>query len=252
LEAGDLTIAGVDGCRAGWIAVVCYAGRSPEITIFRNFADLVTALPINAVIAVDMPIGLPDISLGGGRIAERSARSVLKRRKSSVFSIPSRSAVYLEQGEFDDFDARKVARSRVSAHAKLTSQPPRGVTFQAFSIFPKIRDIDLHLRSDISLRSRVLESHPEVAFWQLNNECEMQSGKKTNEGVAERKAVLAAHGMSSTFLELIPTSQAAAVDDFLDACAMFLVAARRARGEARPLPDPPSVDAYGIPIAIWV
>ena len=32
---------------------------------------------------------------------------------------------------------------------------------------------------------------------------------------------------------------------------MMLIAARIARGEAKPFPDPPLADRFGIPVAIW-
>ncbi|MET0941177.1 MAG: DUF429 domain-containing protein, partial [Mesorhizobium sp.] len=37
----------------------------------------------------------------------------------------------------------------------------------------------------------------------------------------------------------------------LDAAALMLIALRIACGEARPYPDPPLVDGFGIPVAIW-
>ncbi|RWE90090.1 MAG: DUF429 domain-containing protein, partial [Mesorhizobium sp.] len=43
----------------------------------------------------------------------------------------------------------------------------------------------------------------------------------------------------------------AASDDFLDAAAMMLIAGRIASGAARPSPDPPLADRFGIPVAIW-
>ncbi|RVB69770.1 DUF429 domain-containing protein, partial [Mesorhizobium sp. M7A.F.Ca.CA.002.04.1.1] len=43
----------------------------------------------------------------------------------------------------------------------------------------------------------------------------------------------------------------AAADDFLDAAAMTLIAGRIVGGEARPFPDPPGRDSFGIPVAIW-
>ena len=48
------------------------------------------------------------------------------------------------------------------------------------------------------------------------------------------------------FLDQTPPRGAAA-DDFLDAACMMFVAGAHARGEARPFPDPPGSDAYGIP-----
>lgn len=129
------------------------------------------------------------------------------------------------------------------------SDPPAGVTFQAFSIFPKIAEIDSILRGSEALRLRVFESHPEVAFCVLNVGQEMQHAKRTRLGEDERKAVLVAHGYERRFLDQPPPS-GAKVDDFLDAACMMLVAGRIRRGEADSFPDPPYRDAYGIPVAI--
>jgi hypothetical protein len=40
-------------------------------------------------------------------------------------------------------------------------------------------------------------------------------------------------------------------DDLLDAATCAAIARRIHRGLARPFPDPPPTDAYGLPMAIW-
>jgi predicted RNase H-like nuclease len=40
-------------------------------------------------------------------------------------------------------------------------------------------------------------------------------------------------------------------DDLIDALACAAVARRLHAGTARPFPDPPPRDAYGLPMAIW-
>jgi predicted RNase H-like nuclease len=129
------------------------------------------------------------------------------------------------------------------------------VSIQAFGIFSKIREIDALLIARPDLRLRVVESHPEAAFWRLNGEQAMRLPKKVKgtvnpAGMEERRALLARCGLPRAFLDR-PAPRGAAVDDFLDACAMLLVAGRFSRGEAVPFPDPPPADAHGIPIAIW-
>ena len=75
-------------------------------------------------------------------------------------------------------------------------------------------------------------------------------GKVNPAGMAERRVLLASVGLSAEFVGQMPPRGAAA-DDFLDASALLFVAARHARGEAKPFPDPPGVDSHGIPVAIW-
>jgi predicted RNase H-like nuclease len=248
--AADVDIAGVDGCKAGWITVVKRRGEPLSVRVCGTFSDIVAGLAENAIIAVDMPIGLPTMIRGSGRTAEIAARKVLSKKKSSIFSIPSREAVYSEPDEFPSWSERSAARKRADTRARQTSEPPRGVSHQAFSIFPKIRDIDALLRSRPSLIESVFESHPEVAFRELNMGCEMHFGKKSAEGASERKQVLRTHGLDVMFLEL-PSPKGSSRDDFLDAAVMLVVAGRLAHGEARSFPDPPENDDYGIPVAIW-
>ena len=159
-------VAGVDGCPAGWIAVLrdtAVAG-SERVVVTSRFADLIEAGP--AVIAVDMPIGLPDRIGPGGRGPETALRPHLGERQSSVFSVPSRSAVYA-------MDYREACTL-----AAATSDPPRKVSKQAFFLFPKIREIDGLLLARADLRGRVFESHPEGVFMTLNDGMALSEPKK--------------------------------------------------------------------------
>ncbi|MFD1982308.1 DUF429 domain-containing protein [Mesorhizobium newzealandense] len=255
-------LVGVDGCKAGWIAVRRDPGSTPRsscmapsVNVFASFVALLASLPADAVIAVDMPIGLPEFSQKGGRGPEALVRPLLGQRQSSVFSIPSRAALYADTNDFTTIEAWYAAHRRASEVAKTTSDPPRGVSIQAFGIFSKIREIDTLLIAHPELRSRVFESHPEVAFCRLNGDQAMQLPKKIKgsinpAGMTERKALLNRHGYEMGFLDQAPPRGAAA-DDFLDAAAMMLIAGRIAGGEARPFPDPPGRDSFGIPVAIW-
>jgi predicted RNase H-like nuclease len=257
-----VTFVGVDGCKAGWIAVrrdpgstARNPGAAPSVAVFPSFVSLLDALPANATVAVDMPIGLPDISQKGGRGPEALVRRLLGNRQSSVFAIPSRAALYAQTDDFTTTAAWYAAHRQAGEVAKATSDPPRGISIQAFGIFAKIREIDAMLIARPELRRRVFESHPEVAFCRLNGDQAMRFPKKIKgainpAGMAERKALLGRHGYVRGFLDQTPP-RGAATDDFLDATAMMLIAARIASGEARPFPDPPLTDRFGIPVAIW-
>jgi predicted RNase H-like nuclease len=249
-----LKLAGVDGCKAGWIVVHRELDKPPSVSVLPSFQALLEALP-DATIAVDMPIGLPDFSSRGGRGPEALVRPLLKARQSSVFAIPSRAALYADTSDFTTIEAWYAAHRRASAVAMETSDPPRGVSIQAFGIFAKIREIDSLLIARPDLRRRIFESHPEVAFCRLNGGKAMALPKKIKgavnpAGMEERKTLLCRHGYEKTFLDQAPPKGATG-DDFLDAAAMMLIAGRIAGGEARPSPDPPLTDSYGIQVAIW-
>lgn len=249
------TVAGVDGCKAGWVAVIRRPGAALEAAVFGRLADLVDALEPRAVIAVDMPIGLPERVAHGGRGPERLVREKLGARQSSVFSIPSRAAVFADEAAFTTVDAWYAAHRRASAVARATSEPPRAISIQAFGIFPKIRELDVLLRARPGLCERMIESHPEAAFWRLNGERAMHTPKKVKgsvnpQGMEERKALLAACGIDRAFLDAAPPRGAGA-DDYLDAAAVMLVAERHSVGAALPFPDTPGRDRHGLPFAIW-
>jgi predicted RNase H-like nuclease len=172
------------------------------------------------------------------------------KRRSSIFAIPSRAAVYAEHGPFAK-GAYLAAHARACAEARRTSAPPAGVSIQAFGIFPKIREIDALLRQAPALQKRVFESHPEIAFLTLNGGREMRCGKSSPEGEEERRQVLLAHGFEASFLSRPPAPRPQArQDDFLDACILALAAERIARGEAASYPGAPETDAFGLRISI--
>ncbi|MEA3026689.1 MAG: hypothetical protein QOF91_1974, partial [Alphaproteobacteria bacterium] len=150
-------LAGVDGCAGGWIvAFVRPQSAEARLRIVPRFADVLSATERPAVVAVDMPIGLPERVGAGGRAAENGVRPLLGARQSSVFSVPSRAAIYAANyGE-----ACRIAQT--------TSEPPRKVSKQLFNIAPKIREVDEALRAASDAAERVFEVHPELAFWRLN------------------------------------------------------------------------------------
>ena len=125
--------------------------------VVPRFADLLGAPEAPAIVAVDIPIGLPERTGYGGRAAENAMRPLLGMRQSSVFSVPSRAAI-----ETDDYaEACKVALADLRAAAQGfetafhdRAEDPRGRSLPA--------------RRAAHWRARVFEVHPELAFWRLN------------------------------------------------------------------------------------
>src|SRR5262245_17946020 len=68
-------LAGVDGCRAGWVVVVARLdaqdAREHQVRLCASFADVLCLEPAPAVLAVDMPIGLLSVPQPGGRDCDR-------------------------------------------------------------------------------------------------------------------------------------------------------------------------------------
>jgi predicted RNase H-like nuclease len=244
LNDRNIWLAGVDGCAAGWlVAFVRPDGPQTALRVVPRFADILSAPEAADIVAVDMPIGLPERVGNGGRAAENAVRPLLGARQSSVFSVPSRAAVYAT-----DY--------RVACQIALaTSDPQRKVSRQLFNIAPKIREVDGCLRGDPGRAARVYEVHPELAFWRLNGERALSEPKKVKgrpyePGLALRRRLLLAADIPDVLVNALPPEGAAA-DDLLDALACAAVARRLRQGAARPFPDPPPRDAFGLPIAIW-
>lgn len=253
-----MRIAGVDGCPGGWIAVVREIDGAAIRTVLTirvvELAELLDGPDAPSIVAVDMPIGLPDFVGPNGRAPERLVRPGLGGRQSSVFSIASRAAVYAAVDEAIPVDERY---RHACAIARQTSDGSKAVAKQAFHIFPKIVEIDRLLRTRPELQAIVRECHPEVAFWAMNGRAALAEPKKVKgahypAGLALRRALLARGGFEP---DAMSAERARALrvgaDDLIDACAAAWTAGRIARGEAASFPDPPEHDAHGLPIAIW-
>jgi predicted RNase H-like nuclease len=214
-----------------------------RLRILPRFADVLCADEAPAVIAVDIPIGLPAQVGRGGRAAENMVRPLLGARQSAVFSVPARAAI-------DRSDYREAC-----AVALATSQPPRKISKQLFNIAPKIREVDACLRTKPAEAARVFEVHPELAFWRLNGGRALEEPKKVKgrcyePGLAVRRRLLVAAGVAAETVHAGPPD-GAGHDDLLDAIACAVIARRIRAGTARPFPDPPERDAFGLPMAIW-
>src|SRR5918992_2029627 len=130
--ASQAWVAGVDGCRAGWLAVVrpVASPLGAQARLIPTFAEVLNLPEAPRIIAIDIPIGLPEVATVGGRGADIAARARLGARRSAVFVVPARAAVM-------ETDYRAAC-----AVAVATSDPSRKVSKQAFNLFPKMRDVD--------------------------------------------------------------------------------------------------------------
>ena len=235
-------IAGLDGCRGAWAGALIDLDNLDHYrcALFPKVADLLDAPERPLVIGIDVPIGLPDRILGGGRSADRAARARLGSARSSVFPMPPRAAVYAP-----DYEAAKAA-------SRAGSAPPFAPSIQGFNIFRYVRAVDTLLRERPKARDRLYEVHPEVAFHALNGDRPLglpKKGRNAPAGLALRRSLLAAAGLPGPLIagrvKGIPE------DDHLDALAALVVARDILDGCAVPLPEVPERDAHGLPVVIW-
>jgi len=226
-------VIGVDGCPAGWIAVVW--GSSLSHRLCRTFAE-VLALE-GEIIAVDMPIGFLTEDEAGGRFAEQCLRKFLKNKRSSVFPVPARATV----------EAGPQTREIAGEINRRNSSPAKSISVFTFGILRKMHEIDLLITPD--LQTRVFETHPEACFAKMNNDVPIFAKKRKFEGRKQREAALDAAGFPR---HLLPPAaylrKEVAADDLLDACAW---AARRIlEGRSIRFPANPPSDAKGLRMEI--
>lgn len=229
------SLAAVVPSRNGWL---CVPGRLSGVSmapmqpiVYERFQDIMDWKPAFEVIAVHIPIGLPDVPRKGGRRADVAARQVLGRPRSlSIMSPPVRSALS--------------AATREEA-AEING----GLSVTTWQLMPRIREI---AKDVASYNQRVVyEVHPELSFYEMNDGVPMKFSKHTPDGREEREAILRSK------LQNIDTVLTAKVKGptrakVLDACAC-LWSARRilAKGAAQRVPEDPEWDSEGLRMDIW-
>jgi predicted RNase H-like nuclease len=268
-----LKLIGVDGCRAGWVVSASDLTLSqPEFAIFPSFRALLNGLDgIRALIAIDIPIGLPSGQPhdDGTRRVDRAARDFLGgRRRASVFSAPCRATLAAESYRAA-CDLESGARGR-----------GKGLSQQAYNIIPKIREVDEAIQPahqeplDDSMRTWVREVHPEAAFAMLAGAGQPRHGLlHSKRGCACRDAACSGESDRLSLLRpFLPDFEPRAVqqrlvrgysrpggthgsvvgrDDVVDAAVCLVTAYRIAHGLAVTLPaGDPEVDARGLRMEI--
>ena len=202
-------VAGVDGCKRGWVAVVLIDGRFREARLIEGVESAFAELADVGRIAIDVPIGY------GPREADGLARALV--RGSSVFTIPER----------EKFDAPFAEGGGISA--------------QAYALGDRIRHVTALAAGDRRFR----EVHPELCFTAMNGMRRLKFRKKSAGGAFERLGLLRKQGINIDpgTLGAVATVP---LDDLLDAAACAWTAAR---AKAVSLPDPPeSRDGLAIAI----
>ena len=218
--AADALVAGLDGCRAGWVVATLSAGASPrprlEIRVVDRLEAIVDDLRSGRLRAagVDIPIGL---AVRGPRACDVAARRMLGPRRGSVFPSPARTVLAA-----DDYEEACV-RSRAASG--------KAISKQLFNILPKIREVDRVLAAVPGLQASLVEMCPELSFAVLAG-APMRHAKRTTEGRAERLATL-----RPVFGDLCDSAEhvarplaGAAPDDVLDAIVGAWTARRYAGG----------------------
>jgi predicted RNase H-like nuclease len=160
-------IAGIDGCKRGWIAVVLEGTTVVEVRVFENFKAVVQGLVGVKFIGIDIPLGLSE---AGGRRADHLVKELLGGRGNTVFIVPP----------------GRVLRAPDYETAKQLADSGKMPSLQLWGISRKI----LEVNDDPGLDDRFFEVHPEVTFFEMAGRKPLPS-KRTWDGLWSRHDLLA-------------------------------------------------------------
>lgn len=226
-------VAGVDGCRGGWVVVRTgpRAGSRSSLEVLPALEPLLAEVRDGRIdtVCIDMPIGLPE---SGPRACDTDARRLLGPRRSTVFPTPPRVCLS--------------APDHATASERARAATGSGISVQAFNLLPRIAELDAALRSEPGLVERIVETHPECCFVSLTGAA--LDPKRTTDGRGQRLDAL-----RPLFAELdgwlVARPRGTQPHDILDAAVLAWTARRHRAGRTTVLGDG-RVDGCGLPMRI--
>lgn len=229
---------GIDGCRAGWIAI-SLDEENAGYWLLESDQELREYFEEFDRIFIDIPIGLAEAE--NVRTCDEKLREVLgPDYQSSVFNPPIRPALY----------------APTYAEASMISYETTGkkISTQAWNITPNIKVVDQFLQDDEDLREKVFESHPELLFQKLNGGNSILQKKATKKGLRHRLSLLKDQSKFADdfFRDIKEEYRRNQVDedDIVDAMVLALFALRSLDEDLKTLPENPPVDSTGLEMAI--
>ena len=186
--------------------------------VLKTFVDILDYVPTFSVVAVHVPIGLPGDWAVGGRACDRLARKLLgPRRGAAVLSPPPRSA--------------------------LDDPAGKGLSAIGRSLLPKIREVHHDVAS--YHQRTVFETHPELGFYQINEDAPLRFGKRTQAGTTERIDLLTERiNGFERIVDFLPPG--VKLETLLDAAADLWTARRIAAKAVARLPESPEWNQDGL------
>jgi predicted RNase H-like nuclease len=235
---------GIDGYPRGWVvaALVVSPPTRVEIYLIPDIGKVIvwrSKQLSSPRCAIDIPIGLPDEI--GLRPCDHQARALIGARRDAVFPVPDRELL----------QASNHSATRELVEGRRSTRPEaRSISAQTFGIVKKITEVDAAVRSNPSLHSWLVETHPEVAFTVLAGRS--LPPKKHPDGIASRLEALRPRFPNAS--RLIETARqrdsAVAAHDVLDACAALWSGVRYVAGVHQTLGGELSSD--GIPMRMII
>lgn len=232
---------GVDWAGKGWFGAAHLDDGTWQCDLYPSIHSVWNAHSDASLILIDIPIGLPAVT-GHRRRCDERAKQLLGTRHQSVFYTPVRDAVY---------------ETNLAAAKAVNEQAGFSIQNQAWSIVPRIREVDEFLDANPGARDRCRETHPEVCYRALNG-APLETLPTEDAGRADREALL---------LEVQPSLEAplaGAVETFTEprfaplvgdrghifAAFVAALTAGRERSDRSTLPESPPTDARGLPMEI--
>ena len=233
------TFYGVDGCRAGWFFVAIGPGDKTRFGVMKNIAEISEIKSDKTLFLVDIPIGLPSAKQPNRSCDAEARRLLSPLRHSSVFNPPCREALLAESYEEACHINQRIVGKKISK--------------QAYSIGPKIHEMDDLLQKKPELRPFIREIHPEICFHALAGGFPMQHKKRSEEGYADRLTLIKAHvSDAEALIKKVHDGyrrNEVKRDDILDAMAAAVMG-KISKGCLQTLPKNPEIDQTGLPMEI--
>ena len=218
---------GIDWMKPYWISVKLCGDKISICKLF-HISEINTFFPFAKHILIDIPIGLPENTAENVARPDCEARSFLPTgRKSTIFPVPCRQAVYIEEYAQASAENERILGKRLPS--------------QSHGFSKMIRQVDEFLAENPHWKNRLVESHPEVAFQILNGGKGLQYSKHTEEGIQERIAILRSYDFDPVplFIGFLPKQYA----DILDAFCLALSAKIGHESGFRTIPENPACDS---------
>ena len=227
-------LAGVVPCPAGWLVAsaklqgITMAAEDPRV--FATLLEVLDYKPAYQVIALFAAVGLNDLPAAGGRKCDRNARRLLGwPRSGSVVSPPARPT--LGCSTYDE------AVEANGGHLSPIS----------WQLLPRMAEVDRDLAP--YWQRTVFEVHPELTYYQLNDDCSLRFPKHSVMGQDERRRLLVRRlpGVERIIDVRMRKVRPA---HLLDAAACLWTARRIAARAVSRIPEVPEWDSQGLRMEI--
>lgn len=230
-----MIVAGIDGCKKGWIMIKSSSGDY-SFDVYKNIFDMAADNEDLERILIDIPIGLSSRKIK--RTVEKELKKELKYKHSTVFNPPCREALF--------------QKDYVSVKKKNIEIEGKSLSIQSYNISNKIRELDEFWQS--KPETEIIESHPELCFKYLNKGEIVLSKKSTLVGLNERIKILATHEKKTKNLFKIIENNTLRKDvkrdDIVDALCLCLVNKLGGKNDLSFIEDDNKIDENGIEMRI--